>query len=239
MGLEGQSAASGARVAAEPASRLLIGVLSGEAPDLLLARLSRAGFVCRVADGVPSDLEAADLVVLTVDAIDRPLLDRLADAWKSASVVLLYREADEIDRILALEAGADDVLSLTMGPQEIAARLRALHRRLDRGGDHGRKDASWILRPELRALIAPDGGTIRLTESEYKVARILAEARGEVVTREHLTRAYHDGRTIKSRSSDTLILRLRKKTAGYHPPLIRTMHRDGYYFGVPVKIDVL
>jgi DNA-binding response OmpR family regulator len=154
-------------------------------------------------------------------------------------IVLLCDEVEEIDRILALEIGADDVFGMNQNPREMIARLRAIVRRVDltaaRAATRGSR--GWVLRPAMRRIMAPDGRSILLTYTEVQAALVLARARGGVVTREQMIEELYDSRMIKTRSADTLLCRMRKKLSKYSPELIRTLRGGGYYFDCPVEVE--
>lgn len=204
----------------------------------LAERFAGAGLLCERSPAMDMG-GAAAISLFCCKAVQGDALQAVLSRSLRQPIVLLCDEVEEIDRILALELGADDVFGLNQNPREMIARLRAIARRVELtesrasvGGERG-----WVLRPLLRTLIAPDGETIALTYGEVQAAMVLAGARGGVVTREQMITALYSGRQIKTRSADTLLCRLRKKLARYNPPLVRTLRGGGYYFDCPIEVD--
>jgi two-component system response regulator CpxR len=127
--------------------------------------------------------------------------------------MLTARGQDE-DRILGLELGADDYLAKPFNPRELAARVRAILRRLDRDGAGARPPLRiGPLELEPARLRVRLGGTeIRLTAAEFLVLEALARAAGRVQSRAILTE-HALGRPLEAydRSIDTHVANLRRK----------------------------
>lgn len=204
----------------------------------LIERFAGAGLLCEHAATMDAG-GAAAVSLLCCQAIQGDALHAVLDRGLRRPIVLLCDEVEEIDRILALELGADDVFGMDQNPREMIARLRAIARRVEltevrasSGGSRG-----WVLRAATHSIIAPDGRTVPLTPGEVQGLMVLARARGGVVTRERMIDELYKGRLIKTRSADTLLCRLRKKLARYSPVLLRTLRGGGYYLDCPIEVE--
>jgi len=150
-------------------------------------------------------------------------------------IVMLTARGDEVDRIVGLEAGADDYLPKPFNPRELAARLRAVLRRA--GGVSAEGMSGVLLRvedleldPGARA-VSVGGAPVELTGTEFSLLELLARSAGQVVTREELSREVLERRPNPfDRSLDVHISNLRRKLG----PLpgggerIKTVRSRGY-----------
>jgi len=104
-------------------------------------------------------------------------------------VIVLSARAEESDKLIGLELGADDYLTKPFSPRELVARVRAVLRRVRHdGGDDGdlrRFDGLTIDR--MRHEVAVEGGSVELTALEFQLLDTLAESLGRVFTRRQLT----------------------------------------------------
>ncbi len=206
--------------------------------EQLAERFLGAGLLCERAASIDAG-SAASVNLLCCQTVQGDAIHSVLNEGLRRPIVLLCDEVEEIDRILALEIGADDVFGMNQNPREMIARLRAIARRVDltqaraaAGGSGG-----WVLRPAMRRIIVPDGRSVSLTNTEVQAAMVLARARGGVVTREQMIEELYDSRMIRTRSADTLLCRLRKKLSRYSPELIRTLRGGGYYFDCPIEVE--
>jgi len=150
-------------------------------------------------------------------------------------IVMLTARGDEVDRIVGLEAGADDYLPKPFNPRELAARLRAVLRRVGPAAAGG--PAGGVLRvedleldPGARAAFV-GGEPVELTGTEFSLLELLARNAGQVVSREDLSREVLERRPNPfDRSLDVHMSNLRRKLG----PLpdggerIKTVRARGY-----------
>jgi DNA-binding response OmpR family regulator len=199
----------------------------------------RAGVLTRVPDLVLGLREALrlvyDAVILELERPVAPGLELCRDL-RAHSVVPLVVVAEpglgEMDRVAALEAGADDCVVEPFSPIELVARIHAAVRRARRLAG-----APRVLRAgPLELFVA--SGTVTLhgkpldvTSYEFAILRVLAERRGRVLTREQiLDYAKGGAENAFERSIDVRISRLRRKL-GEDPrgrSIIRTVRGSGY-----------
>jgi DNA-binding response OmpR family regulator len=152
-------------------------------------------------------------------------------------ILMLTARAEEIDRVLGLEVGADDYLTKPFSIRELLARVRALLRRvdLDRDGQGGLATSPVLALGPLRVdlnehTVAVDGRPVELTPKEFDLLALLARNPGRAFARDYLMEkvwGYEAGGT--DRTVDTHVLRLRKKL-GPVGDRIETVWSIGYRF---------
>lgn len=175
------------------------------------------------------DIVCLDLGLPDGDGVE--LCGRLvtADAVQRPSRVLMLTARDSVtDRVIGLDAGADDYLIKPFTIAELAARIRALSRRSDHAGGPivvGDLVVDVVAHRATRA-----GRDLRLTGREFAVLRWFAAHHGEVVSTEALLEHCWDANTDAFTQSARVILsRLRRKLG--EPPVIETIKGVGYRFG--------
>jgi DNA-binding response OmpR family regulator len=148
---------------------------------------------------------------------------------RDLAVVMLTARAEETDRIVGLEMGADDYMVKPFSPKELVARVRALFRRLDREPD---EEAPLVLGPlevdRTRHVARWEGQPVPLTAKEFALLVALLEARGRVLSRQRLLEqvwgySYAEG----TRTVDVHVRRLREKIPGL-TRLLLTVKSLGY-----------
>ncbi len=186
--------------------------------------------------------DRADLVTLDIrlpgeDGIS--LLRQLREEPQLGIMVVTMR-ADEIERILALELGADDFLTKPVNERELLARARNILRRTHGAAQAGRPPVrrlqGWCLDRTTLRVERPDGFGTKLTRGEFELLSALIERQDGVMSRaELLAELTHRGDVPSERTVDVLIGRLRRKIEP-EPPRPRhiwTEHGRGYVFRAP------
>jgi two-component system phosphate regulon response regulator PhoB len=144
-------------------------------------------------------------------------------------IVMLSGQADDIDRILGLEMGAEDYLRKPCHPRELALKVRkicARSRLAVRGDGRIRLNELILDRERCEALLR--GQRIALTAIEFKLLYLMAERMGRVQTRERLLKeVWGYDAEINSRTLDTHIRKLRTKL-GDHQEHVETAYGFGY-----------
>ena len=159
--------------------------------------------------------EAYDLVILDVmlaGADGRVLLKKLR-MLSEIPVIMLTARGDEKDRILGLEAGADDYLPKPFNPRELIARMRAVLKRRVKASDT--PPALQVGDIEIHIAsrrITQAGAHVTLTGTEFEILLCLVKSRGKVVSRDEIAEVCL-GRPVGvfDRSVDNHISNLRKK----------------------------
>jgi DNA-binding response OmpR family regulator len=185
----------------------------------------RRGLAC-AASGT-YDLVILDVMLPVIDGFS--VLQQLRRR-KDVPVILLTARVQHHDRILGLNAGADDYLPKPFDPDELQARIRAVLRRTD--ATKGSKDVTIgdirINTTKREVWIA--GSPAELTEMEFDLLEILMRSAGRVVSRDELTLTLFERKAAPyDRILDVHISHLRKKLEGGRS-LIRTVRGVGYVF---------
>ena len=197
--------------------------------------------------------EAVDLVLLDVKlpGEDGFSLARALRTRSSIPIIMLTGQDQEIDRVAGLELGADDYLTKPFSPRELLARIRAVLRRREPAAAAGggvpasvpRSDvrafrfSGWELSLGTRRLVAPDGGTIEPTNSEFALLATFLRAPRVILSRDQLLEGTRMHADIYDRSIDVQILRLRRKIEPdpNEPKLIVTRRGAGYLLDSQVE----
>lgn len=188
-----------------------------------------------------------DAIVLDagIPSTDGAAVVRDLSARIDSAIVVTSPRAEEAERILALEAGADVYLVKPFGLRELVAHLRAACRRLDRrrGPGIGRRIArfgEWRVDLAAHRAERPDDG-VDLTAGETAILRVLIERPRHVFSRPALLASTRrDDAEVFDRTVDVLVSRLRHKLERdpTRPRYIQTVRGEGYRFSVDVLWDV-
>ncbi len=224
-------------------------LVADDAPEILrLTRdyLEHAGFeVLTAADG-RSALQAArtrhpDLVVLDLGLPGMDGLD-VARALRRDSdvpIIMLTARADESDKLVGLELGADDYVTKPFSPKELVARVRAVLRRAEgarSGIEHLRVGDLELDVPRMQ--VTAGGRRIELTATEFQLLVTLARQPGRVFTRAQLLDAVH-GIAFESyeRAIDAHVKNIRRKLEPdpKSPRYLLTVFGVGYRLAEPVE----
>jgi DNA-binding response OmpR family regulator len=146
-------------------------------------------------------------------------------------IIIVSARADEVDRVLGLEMGADDYVVKPFSLKELAARCRVALRRAEGGSEavQGYRDENFEIEFEAFS-VRYRGSEIRLTPKEFELLRHMVERAGRVLTRERLLeRVWGYESDVETRSIDAHIRRLRLKLgpARHH---VETIVGIGYRF---------
>ncbi len=239
----GQGAARDPRpAAAAPDTRRRVLVIEDE-PDIAEAmayQLEKAGLQVRVARTGEEGLEAVrrgvDLVLLDLnlpgmDGLEVCRMIRRQTTTAHLPIIIVSARAEEVDRVLGLEMGADDYVVKPFSLKELAARAKVALRRAAGAGEapQGYRDDNWEIDFEAY-VVRYRGQEIRLTHKEFELFRYLVERPGRVLTRERLMeRIWGWESEIDARSIDAHVRRLRLKLgpARHH---VETVVGLGYRF---------
>lgn len=169
------------------------------------------------------------------------VLKHLRETGRQTPIIIISAKGQDRDKVQGLELGADDYLTKPFGLSELAARIRAVLRRVQAGAKAGvgeRTPASVMKFPNLvvdwrRFTIQRDGEEQQLSRYEAEILRMLIDHRGEVVSRQDLLRkVWGYVHLPTTRTVDNHIARLRKKLERdvEHPVHVVTVHGLGYRF---------
>ncbi|MDX1454767.1 MAG: response regulator [Gammaproteobacteria bacterium] len=206
---------------------------------LLADYLKAAGYEPRiidrgdtVVDSVRENPPAAMLLDLMLPGGDGMEICREIRQFSQLPILMVTARVEEIDRLLGLELGADDYICKPYSPREVVARLKAVLRRIERGGDTS----------NLPITVDRDSYTARcndkeleLTPVEFRLLATLVESPGRVFSRDKLLdHIYEDHRVVADRTVDSHVKNLRRKLvdAGMGEDIIRSIYGVGY------KLDI-
>jgi two-component system phosphate regulon response regulator PhoB len=143
-------------------------------------------------------------------------------------IMMLTAKAEEIDRIVGLEFGADDYVTKPFSPREVTLRIKAILRRGEPKWDGDHLTAGPIQIDPARHEVSVDGKAVTLTMLEFKLLRRLIERRGRVQAGERLLNdVWGYESAIDTRTVDTHVRRLRKKL-GKAADAIESVRGFGY-----------
>ncbi|GAA3881530.1 response regulator transcription factor [Saccharothrix violaceirubra] len=206
--------------------------------ESVAARLRAEGFEVAVAHDGPAAVKAADdfvpdLVVLDVmlPGFDGLEVCRRLHAVRPVPVLMLTARGDETDLLVGLAVGADDYLTKPFSIRELAARVHALLRRVDRVSAARRITLADLEIDLTERRVQRGGIEARLTPTEFQLLVHLAERPRAVQSRERLLSevwGWQDG--MGTRTVDSHVKALRRKLG---TDLIRTVHGVGYALEVP------
>jgi len=160
------------------------------------------------------------------------LCGRLRARGMRAPIVMLTARAEESDRVVGLDVGADDYLTKPFSIAELLARVRAHLRRSLLSADSGDEVAFGDVKVHLRRrLLTRRDRRVKLSAREFELLRYLIVHRGEIVSREQLLRDVwgYDDQTV-TRTVDNYIAKLRShlEPRPHAPRYIVTVHGSGY-----------
>jgi DNA-binding response OmpR family regulator len=192
--------------------------------------------------------ETVDMVVLDVrlQGEDGMQIARRLREKSAIPILMLTGRAEEADRVMGLELGADDYLTKPFSPRELLARIRALLRRSKSQATvadaiaavRAYRFGGWELNIGLRKLRSPQGEMVELTNGEFRMLTAFLSAPQRVLSRDQLldlSRVH--AAEVYDRSIDIQILRLRRKIEPdpAKPKFIVTQRGAGYVFSAPVE----
>jgi len=206
--------------------------------------------VKRLADGTSAPLEVErglyDAVVLDLmlPGKDGVELCRELRRVHDVPILMVTARGEEVDRVIGLEAGADDYVVKPFSPRELLARIRAQVRRAR--GNVGPSSADRVRRVGRLAIMPHDltvtvgDRKVELTSHEFALLRVLADHAGRVLSREQLLeRARGSADETFDRAIDVQISRLRAKLGDNvrSPRLVKTVRGVGYMLATGEEDD--
>jgi DNA-binding response OmpR family regulator len=196
----------------------VIGAMNGEA-GLEIARQHRPNLIL------------LDLMLPGMDGLEVCRRIRSDNATVRIPLIILTAKADEPDRIVGLELGADDYITKPFSPRELAARVKAV---LRRASDHHEPEEvirrGGLLVDVGRHEVTVKGAKVTLTATEFRILQFLASRPGRVYSRNEIMDSAmgHDS-AVLDRTIDVHVAAIRKKL-GKSGELIETLRGVGYKF---------
>lgn len=207
--------------------------------NLVATTLSGAGYQVLKAENGEAALQEArsalpalivlDLMLPGMSGLEVCKVLKNDPLTKGIPIIMLTAKAEEVDRIVGLELGADDYVTKPFSPRELALRVRSILRRASTA-----VEATDILRlgdiqvDRSRYEVEVKGKSIDFTATEFKLLTVLMERRGRVQSRDTLLNdVWGYESIIDTRTVDTHIRRLREKL-GKSADCIETIRGFGY-----------
>ena len=235
----------------EPAPHIALVDDHRDIRDLVSKYLSQHGYRVSVAENGAAfrrllERSAPDLVVLDimVPGEDGLSVCRHLRSTTNLPIIFLTAMAEETERIIGLEIGADDYLTKPFNPRELLARIKAVVRRVnslppqrDKLKAKAIRFDRWLLNVGRRELMTAEGVGVPLSTAEFRLLKAFVDHAGLVLTRDQLL-DLTAGRAAEAfdRSIDNQVSRLRKKIEidPKTPILIKTHWGGGYSFTAEV-----
>lgn len=212
--------------------------------ELVLYNLKKEGFsVDSASDGETAlskirkntyNLLILDLMLPGIQGTELCRILRNDPRTSGVPIIMLTAKAEEVDKIVGLEIGADDYVTKPFSPRELVARVNAILRRTAEKPvvEKILKTGDLEINRE-RYTVTKKGSPVKLSATEFKLLLFLAERKGKVYSREQLLDAiWRDEAFVEPRTVDVHIRRLRAHIEDdpAHPRYVKTMRGIGYLF---------
>jgi DNA-binding response OmpR family regulator len=207
--------------------------------DLIAHYFSRAGWRAHLTESGddalasvrrnPVDLVVLDVMLPGLSGLEVCRALRADKTTAAIPIIMLTARAEESDRIIGLEIGADDYISKPFSPNELVARVRALMRRSKRTEPSGSTLSFGPMVMDLgRHTVLDEGREVKLTAKEFMLLQYLLQHRGRVLSRDLLLGDVWGYRyTGGTRTVDVHVRRLREKLPFLVDALV-TVKQFGY-----------
>jgi two-component system phosphate regulon response regulator PhoB len=222
-----------------PSKKILVADDEEDVLALVTSSLKAAGYSTLNADDGPAALASArshlpalivlDLMLPGMSGLEVCKALKSDSSTKHIPIIMLTAKADEVDRILGFELGADDYMTKPFSPRELALRVQSVLRRTT-----ATPEVADILKlgeitvDRVRHQVSVRGKEIELTATEFKLLTTLIERRGRVQSRDVLLNdVWGYESSIDTRTVDTHVRRLREKL-GKVADCIETIRGFGY-----------
>ncbi len=213
----------------------LEGAISEEGYDARVARTGPDGY--QLAKEWRPDLIVLDLMMPGMSGME--ICKRLRDEGETVPIIMVTAKAEEDDKVLGLELGANDYVTKPFSLRELMARVKS-HLRPLAGGSNGRAVAQPsvfrfgnIVVDFKRHEVRRNGQLQELTNREFRLLQFFIQHPGELITRERLLEEIWGYHVLpNTRTVDNHILRLRKhlEPDPENPRYIKTIRGAGYLF---------
>jgi two-component system OmpR family response regulator len=158
-------------------------------------------------------------------------------------IIMISALSEPVDKVLALELGADDYITKPFYSREVLSRIKTILRRCVSNKSPEKssfiKFEGWTLFPDNRVLLNPSGVQISLSVGEYVLLERLLDCANRIVSRDQLLSYIHSyaEHEVFDRSIDVQICRLRKRLEvnPKNPTMIKTVRNFGYIFEADIE----
>jgi two-component system phosphate regulon response regulator PhoB len=219
--------------------KILIAEDEADVQELVGLHLRNAGFLPLLAEDGPEAIRRAreempnlivlDIMMAGMDGLEVCRLLKADPATSHIPLIMLTAKAEEPDKIIGLELGADDYMTKPFSPRELVLRVKSVLRRAGPAVQEGTQlSAGLVAIDRERHLVRVRGKQVELTATEFKLLSLLVERRGRVQSRDGLlNEVWGYESAIDTRTVDTHVRRLREKL-GPGADCIETIRGFGY-----------
>jgi DNA-binding response OmpR family regulator len=206
--------------------------------ELVSVNLERSGYKAKVFHEAKPfmsfirktlpDLVILDLMLPDMNGIELCKTLKGESRFSGMPIIMLTAKAEEADRIVGLEIGADDYVTKPFSPRELVARVNAVLRRSEapKPGKQGGKALISIDKDKHSVTVS--GKSIDLTSTEFKILELLLSKKGNVFSRDKiLDHCWGDETIVVDRTVDVHMRHLREKL-GAAGKLIKNIRGVGY-----------
>jgi DNA-binding response OmpR family regulator len=220
-------------------TRILVVEDDRDIGDLVSRYLEKAGFAVELLSSGrdalraiaerPPDLLILDLMLPHVDGLEICRAARASEQTSAIPIIMVTARAEESERIVGLELGADDYMAKPFSPSELVARVRALLRRTHRQPvSASTLNYGPIVMDAERHTVSSNGKIVTLTAKEFLLLEYLLRHKGRVLSRDILlTDVWGYKYTGGTRTVDVHVRRLREKLSSLGEALV-TVKQFGY-----------
>ncbi|GJL66655.1 MAG: DNA-binding response regulator [Nitrospirales bacterium] len=191
----------------------------------------------RLAREKKPDLLILDLMLPGVDGLEICRMLRKDPGTAHMAIIMLTAKAEEVDRIVGLEMGADDYIVKPFSPRELVARVKAVLRRGREPAGSQVKKVGTLDVDEAKHQVQVAGQLVELTVKEFDLLCALMDANGRVLNRNQILESvwgYTNAIDIESRTVDVHVRRLREKLGPEHVRIM-TVKGVGYRFNADAE----
>src|SRR5688572_15744000 len=222
-----------------PSKKILVADDEADVLNLVCNNLKSAGFLVLRAEDGPGALEQAkshlpslivlDLMLPGMSGLEVCKALKAEPATKNIPILMLTAKAEEVDRILGFELGADDYMTKPFSPRELVLRVQSVLRRATVQPEKAEVlKLGDIIVDRTRHGVTIKGKDVDLTATEFKLLSTLMERRGRVQSRDVLLNdVWGYESVIDTRTVDTHVRRLREKL-GKAADCLETIRGFGY-----------
>ncbi len=186
------------------------------------------GFLASIKKEIP-DLLILDLMLPDADGLEICKRLKSEEKYRMMPIIMLTAKAEETDKIIGLELGADDYVTKPFSPKELVSRVKAVLRRGEK------EEETAVLRvgdfldiDSQRYTVAIHGNKLELTITEFKILQLLASKPGWVFSRDNILEwLWGSEKYVIDRTIDVHIRHLRQKL-GTYGRIIKNVRGVGY-----------
>jgi two-component system phosphate regulon response regulator PhoB/two-component system alkaline phosphatase synthesis response regulator PhoP len=177
------------------------------------------------------DLIILDLMLPDVDGFEVCKYLKNHEKYSFIPIIMLTAKAEETEKVLGLELGADDYVTKPFSPRELVARVKAVLRRQGHKIESKRIEIKGILKIDLEKYeVEVKGKKIDLTPTEFKILNLLIAKAGRIYSRDQiLDHLWGKEKFVIDRTVDVHIRHLREKL-GHAGQFIKNVRGVGYKF---------